>query len=214
MREIIFVFLFAIICCKVLARNGGRSIGGRIVGGSEIEIEAIPYQVSVRFYESHICGGSILSARFVITAAHCTHPFPKIGFSVRAGSTNKDQGGSVHTVSKITEHPRFDDMLLDYDASILTLLNHIAFDKFRQPIKLPYFGEITKLGSIVATSGWGLTMNQNETNINLRIAELKISGQAECHQAYIADGGITSRMMCAYSSGRDSCSGGNLKYFH
>lgn len=208
MKEIIFAIFFAIICCKVSARNE-RSIGGRIVGGTEIEIEAIPFQVSVRFYDSHICGGSILSARFVLTAAHCTYPFTKIGFSIRAGSTNKDEGGSVHTVSKITDHPRFDPIMFDYDASILTLLNHIAFDKFRQPIKLPYFGEITKLGALVATSGWGLTMNQNETNINLRIAELRISEQDECNETYIYDGGITKRMVCAYSAGRDSCDGGN-----
>lgn len=190
-----------------MARNG-RSHGGRIVGGNEIEIEAIPYQVSVRFYDSHLCGGSILSARFVITAAHCTYSFPRIGFSVRAGSSNKDEGGSVHTVSNINEHPRFDDRMLDYDASILTLLNRIAFDKYRQPIKLPYFGEVTRLGSIVATSGWGLTLSKNESDILLRIAELKISNYTQCHETYIADGGITNRMICAYSPGRDSCSGG------
>lgn len=192
-------------------RRGQRVSGGRIVGGSEISIESIPYQVSVRFYDLHICGGSILSSKFILSAAHCTYPFPKLGFSVRAGSSYSDRGGSIHNVSKIIEHPRFDPSILDYDATILTLSNLIEYDRFRQPIRLPYFGEKTKVGSIVATSGWGLTLNANETSTSLRIAELRISLQSECHEAYIDDGGVTVRMICAYAPGRDSCSGGKKK---
>lgn len=192
--------------------RGQRVSGGRIVGGSEVSIESIPYQVSLRNYDWHICGGSILSSKFVLTACHCTYPFSKIGFSVRAGSSYSDRGGSIHNVSKVDEHPLFDPYLLDYDASILTLLNFIEYDKFRQPIRLPYFGEQKRLGSIVATSGWGLTFNANESDTSLRIAELRISSRPECHQAYIEDGGITSRMICAYAEGRDSCSGGEKKF--
>lgn len=191
--------------------RGVRAIGSRIVGGVEINIEEIPYQASVQFYESHICGGTILSSKFVLTAAHCTYPFiSKLGFSVRTGSSTCNSGGSVHVVSKIDEHPKFDPMLLDYDASILTLLNVIEYDQYRQPVKLPYFAEPTALGSIVATSGWGATNNPNESNTNLRIAELRISDQEACNQAYIEDGGVTKRMICAYTKGRDSCSGGEL----
>lgn len=194
------------------AARGQRVSGGRIVGGSEVKIEAIPYQVSVRFYETHICGGSILSSKFILTACHCTYPFPKFGFSVRAGSSYSDRDGSIHDVSKISEHPRYDPAILDYDASILTLMNLIEYDKFRQPIRLPFFGEKTMVGSIVATSGWGLTLNANETNTSLRIAELRISLQSECNEAFIEDGGVTSRMICAYAQGRDSCSGGELQF--
>ena len=51
------------------------SEGRRIVGGNKIEIKRAPYQVSLqikigaRVY--HICGGSLISDRFVISAAHC-----------------------------------------------------------------------------------------------------------------------------------------------
>lgn len=204
--------IFSIICAinarQVKIGRGSRAIGSRIVGGTEIDIEFIPYQVSVQYQQGHICGGSILSSTFVITACHCTYPFAKTDFSVRAGSSNSNSGGSIHIVSKIDEHPQFDPMLLDYDASILTLLNPIEYDKFRQPIRLPYFGEPTLLGSLVATSGWGLTLNVTQISNYLRIAELKISDYDECHQAYIEDGGITTRMICAYTEGRDSCSGG------
>lgn len=207
-------FLILIFALSASARQV-RLTGGRIVGGVEIDIEKIPFQVSLRFYESHICGGSIISSLYVITAAHCTYYFPKNDmtiWSIQAGSSKLDQGGSIHNISSIVEHPRFDASLLDYDASILKISDHIQFDKFRQPILLPYFGEETLLGSLVGTSGWGLTMNPLEAILNLRNVELKISDRDECHQAYIVDGGITNRMICAYSKGRDSCSGG-MKVF-
>lgn len=51
----------------------------RIVGGQPILIESAPWQVSVRltaleqqsYGSGNICGGSVISQRVVLTAAHC-----------------------------------------------------------------------------------------------------------------------------------------------
>ena len=48
-------------------------LDGRIVGGYDTTIEDHPYQISLRWYENHICGGSIISENFVVTAGHCTN---------------------------------------------------------------------------------------------------------------------------------------------
>lgn len=47
-------------------------VDGRIVGGHKVEIQNYPHQVSLRLYGSHYCGGSIITIRHVLTAAHCT----------------------------------------------------------------------------------------------------------------------------------------------
>merc|ERR1711971_1119745 len=44
---------------------------GRIIGGHDAEPHAYPWQISMKSYGSHICGGSIINEKQVICAAHC-----------------------------------------------------------------------------------------------------------------------------------------------
>lgn len=46
-------------------------LDGRIVGGSAVDITSYPWQLSLRRSNSHICGASIISANWALTAAHC-----------------------------------------------------------------------------------------------------------------------------------------------
>lgn len=47
----------------------------RIVNGSPVSIEDYPHQVALLYKDYFICGGSIISKIFVLTAAHCTYGF-------------------------------------------------------------------------------------------------------------------------------------------
>lgn len=46
---------------------------GRIVGGKRADITDYPYQVSVKRYNAHICGGAIITDWYILTAAHCVY---------------------------------------------------------------------------------------------------------------------------------------------
>ena len=43
----------------------------RILGGENADTTAFPYAVSLRLDNAHICGGTIISAEHILTAAHC-----------------------------------------------------------------------------------------------------------------------------------------------
>uniref|UniRef100_A0A671QNK4 Peptidase S1 domain-containing protein n=1 Tax=Sinocyclocheilus anshuiensis TaxID=1608454 RepID=A0A671QNK4_9TELE len=55
--------------CSVAMNAGSR--GTRIVGGTEAAKGQWGWQTSLHWRGKHMCGGAIVSPRWVITAAHC-----------------------------------------------------------------------------------------------------------------------------------------------
>jgi secreted trypsin-like serine protease len=47
----------------------------RIVGGQDAKPNEFPWQISLQYGGSHVCGGSVLDSGLVITAAHCCEIF-------------------------------------------------------------------------------------------------------------------------------------------
>lgn len=61
-----------------------RELENRIVGGFVTTIEKNPWQVSLQ-YSGHYCGGSVISNKWVISAAHCN---ALVNFCLNAFSEN------------------------------------------------------------------------------------------------------------------------------
>lgn len=135
-----------------------RNFAPLIVGGSPADIADFPYQVSIRHWGNHICGGSIINPTTIVTAAHCII-LPVLALSVRAGSSNRLTGGQVISEVIGTPHPLYNSVTRENDIAILKLITPLQLGPDVQPIRIPSQGSVEGLaeGTLLTASGWGYT---------------------------------------------------------
>ncbi|KAL7743407.1 hypothetical protein ACLKA6_008377 [Drosophila palustris] len=159
---------------------------GRILGGAEATNDATPYAVSLRVDNAHVCGGSIMSATKVLTAAHCLHrdgkPIDSSRISGRVGSTNQYAGGHIVSIASYVIHP--DYFKLDNNLAVITLKSPLAWTDRIQPIQMINKDEALPAdGSAITVAGWGTTV-EGTASFKIRQLSLTFAEDAVCLDAY------------------------------
>ncbi|KAJ1521310.1 hypothetical protein ONE63_002988 [Megalurothrips usitatus] len=190
----------------------------RIVGGEVADIKSVPYQVSVELNSAHHCGGSVLSAAWVLTAAHCVYGAQLRALQVRAGTDKLQLGGSVHAARAAVPHPKYVSGLWDWDVAVLQVATPLSFSAAVKAVRLPAAGREPQTNSPVVASGWGLTAAAvgapaaPALPTQLRKVTVRVIGRSACTGIY-TKALLTDRMLCAAAPGKDTCtydSGGPL----
>ncbi|XP_039455749.1 transmembrane protease serine 3 [Oreochromis aureus] len=183
----------------------------RIVGGNISKQGQFPWQVSLHFRNEHLCGGSIISPYWVITAAHCVYGFVNSSmWAVYVGLTEQPlHGAQALAVEKIVYHNRYRQKGLGYDIALMKLAKPLEVDGSVQPICLPSHGEEFKEGTLCWISGWGATEEDGDTSVVLRSAVVPLISNQNCNRPEVYKGLISSWMICAgyLDGGIDSCQG-------
>ena len=154
----------------------------RVAGGKDAARGQFPYQVSLRKSQNeHLCGGSILNKRWILSAAHCLCPVdlklkPK-DVNVATG-TVLISGGNIYPVEKIILHEKYH--VPDNDIALLKTSKDIQFDEFTQPISLPISSQ--QIYSRGVASGWGLTSEDSGLSRNLQYLEVDVLSNEDCTQ--------------------------------
>lgn len=160
----------AVIVALLATASVGRP-AGRVFGGRQIQIQSAPwvvfYAVTGANAEGGWCGGSIIDALHVVTAAHCVvdtagAPLPPTAFKVRAGISNfnspqpsdaeQDRG-----VVSVRVHPAFslkppggDDVAVFQLDAPLDLSGSAV-----RAVSLPARGAPFPAGASAVIAGWG-----------------------------------------------------------
>jgi len=193
-------------------------IPSRIVGGSAAGPYSLPWQVGLLLGSRRpFCGGTLISNRHVLTAAHCTRGLSSFDVVVGEHNTADPGDGTVHKVSRFVEHPRYTRNPPNYDFAIATLKTPVSLGIRANAACLPTpsWGQNFLAGKTMKVSGWGRTSQEGGSPSVLHSVNVPGLTNSQCNRLY--DNSITSQMLCAgYVSGEiDSCqgdSGGPLTY--
>ncbi|XP_055331258.1 transmembrane protease serine 11D-like [Paramacrobiotus metropolitanus] len=208
----------------------------RIVGGQEATPHSWPWQVAfLTSSGSQFCGGSVISNRWVMTAAHCCAGRSPSNSKVLLGGhrySNPEEGSKVHALRRIVMHPTYGSRpATRYDFCLLELEEPAQFSRTIVPVCLPTAADGAP-GSKCYVTGWGNTGKRTALGFGeyLRLIEaadagklpkdvanmlrgtsvihqvdVNISEQSYCNTQY--GGVIDDSMVCAAAPGKDTCQG-------
>ncbi|KAJ8352588.1 hypothetical protein SKAU_G00240640 [Synaphobranchus kaupii] len=174
-----------------LSAAPGLSSVRALWGGNLSREGQFPWQVSLHFQREHLCGGSIVAQRWILTAAHCVYGFaiPTL-WAVHVGLTEQPvNGANSLAVEKILYHARYRPKGLDYDIALMKLAEPLSFNGHVEPICLPNFGEQFEDGKMCWISGWGGHGGRGaKARLSLLSARVPLISYKACTQPAVVPG--------------------------
>ncbi|XP_017669506.1 PREDICTED: plasma kallikrein-like isoform X3 [Lepidothrix coronata] len=207
----------------VCMQHSARTI--RIVGGTDSSPGEWPWQVSLHVKLSrqrHLCGGSIISNQWILTAAHCVTSLANPNsWRVYAGILKQseiNEDTPFFRVEEIIVHPQYKYAQAGYDIALMKLAKPMNFTDLQLPICLPSKEDTNIFYTDCWVIGWGYRKEKGRVQDILQKAPIPLMSTEEC-QARYRKRRIGDKVICAGydEGGRDACkgdSGGPLSCRH
>jgi len=192
-----------------LATRAEDIVGGTVVASAT----TYPFIAFMSNTDGYACGGTILSPKTIMTAAHCSFSesgvaIPASHYSFRVGSLKEASGGTVVKAASYVVHPKYSASTVDYDVVVFKLATTLTFGTTINKINLTASGSDPAAGTVTTTMGWGLTSESGSSISSvLREVDVPVVARTTCAADYGTSEPVTVRMFCAAASGKDSCSG-------
>ncbi|XP_063057470.1 mast cell protease 1A-like [Engraulis encrasicolus] len=178
-----------------------------IIKGTKVKENDRRYMVSVQQDKQHICGGFLVHASFVMTAAHCINK--GIDLTVVVGSNNikNPKMESRIPVKYYHMHPGYNSTTLQNDIALLQLEVGLKKSKSIDWIDRPQKDADIKDKAGCSVAGWGKTSNNEPPSDVLLEANVNIVKREKCKKSWR---NLTKEMMCTSTGFCQGDSGGPL----
>ncbi|KAF5298247.1 hypothetical protein FQR65_LT09758 [Abscondita terminalis] len=215
----------------------------RVFGGKQTQFEEFPWAAQLQYQSgsdlTRNCGGTLISNKYVVTAAHCVdraaiRAVGKLVSVVFGEYDTRNESDCLNMlgirscadppliapVDSIIIHPNWNNKppaTIDHDIALVRLNNVIKFTQYIRPICLPMASLLLKDGERLTVAGWGQTETEISSPVKLK-AVLPIVNKKECALTYKRIKRLTvgeGEFCVGGEAGIDSCtgdSGGPLMY--
>ncbi|XP_065258970.1 serine protease 27-like [Emys orbicularis] len=138
---------------------GKQLVSGRILNGQAAKDGAWPWQVSVQQNGSYICGGSLISESWVVSAAQCFTPsVDSSAYRVQLGEKrifDQTRNQTYSLVKRVVLHPSYDSNTYQADIALLELEKPTVFTATISPVCLLDASVRAPAGKPCWVTGWG-----------------------------------------------------------
>lgn len=201
------------LCGKPLLSLPGDAVsdqGSKIVRGNDAKIGAHPWQVLLKHAKTDeaFCGGSLISHRWVLTAAHCFKQYSRHDVLVVLGKhslVHSEDHEIILSIRRLVAHPDYNNRTLDNDIALVELRAAVQYSGRLSPVCL---GDAQFIEQMVFNapkpvlgfaSGWGRVNIKGPRPENLQEVRLPVLSKRVCLESSsaVVRKKITDNMFCA-----------------
>ncbi|XP_037246672.1 serine protease 55-like [Falco rusticolus] len=161
-----------------------RDTGKMIAARRYAKAGEFPWHVSIQSKGKHICGGTIISRSWILTAAHCFGEEVPPDLTVAMGGNDLSLPLEEHKPESLIIHEGFDNTSMENDIALILLSFPIQFSNKKIPICLPFMYN-NDMWQHCWVAGWGTPSNSKTAAAEapthvLQKARMKLVSREQC----------------------------------
>lgn len=209
-------------CKRLRTKVRQNQLTIHIVGGVAVEPGIYPHMAAIAYTNfgnfDYRCGGSLISSRFVLTAAHCVNTEANTPAFVRLGSVNiefPDKNNRDISVKSVKIHPDYVGGKYN-DIAVMELSQDVEETNNIRPACLHTDPRDPPLDSKLFVAGWGIINSTTRATSKVLLrADLEVVPLPQCNISFAAQPasikalklGIIDTLICAMAMHKDACLG-------